>query len=80
MIFARRGAKCMYGAVRHIIELVACNKNCARGSERNVAVSAFNCIRSYGGRRIIARSDNDFNIFIQSQLIGNGFLSVPTAW
>ena len=71
MIFARRGAKCMYGAVRHIIELVACNKNCARGSERNIAVSAFNCIRSYGGCRIVARSDNYFDVFVQSELIGN---------
>lgn len=80
MIFARRGAKCMYGAVRHIIELVACNKNCARGSERNVAVPAFNCIRSDCGCRIVARSDNYFDVFVQSQLVGNGFLSVPTAW
>ena len=67
----------MYGAVRHIIELVACNENRARGSERNVAVPAFNCIRSYGGCRIIARANNDFNIFIQSELIGNGLFERP---
>ena len=63
----------MYGAVRHIIELVACDKNRARGSERNVAVPAFNCIRSYGGRRIVARADNYFNIFIQSEFIERTF-------
>lgn len=77
MIFARRGAKCMYGAVRHIIELAACDKNRARGSERNVAVPAFNCIRSYGGRRIVARADNYFNIFIQSEFIDSGLFERP---
>ena len=77
MIFARRGAKCVYGSVWHIIKLVACDKNRARGSERNIAVSAFNCIRSYGRRRIVARSDNYFDVFVQSELIGNGFFERP---
>ena len=72
MIFARRRAKCVYRSVWHIIKLVACDKNRARGSERNVAVPAFNCIRSDCGRRIISRADNYFHIFIQSELIGNG--------
>ena len=77
MIFARRGAKCVYSAVRHIIKLVACNKNCARGSKRNIAVSVFSCIRSDCRCRIIARANNDFNIFVQSELIGNGLFELP---
>ena len=77
MIFARRGAKCVYRSVRRIVELVACNENRARGSERNIAVSAFNCIRSDCRRRIVARANNDFNIFIQSELVGNGLFERP---